>query len=238
MTLLDQPLGQLARQLSGATRVFHDYGIDFCCGGRVTLRDALAGRDVDLARLVAALEALPASQSGERDWQTASDSELIEHILTRYHAVHRQQLPELIRLARRVEHVHGERGTCPAGLADHLESMHQELESHMQKEEMILFPMLKRGLAHNAHGPIAVMRFEHDEHGEALARLMALSHDIHIPKGACTTWRALYAGLYEFREDLMQHVHLENNVLFERATANQGPVGEAAAVSPAIDESP
>lgn len=221
MTLLDQPVGQLARQLPGATRVFHDYGIDFCCGGRSTLRDSLNGRDIDQAGLITALEALPASQPGEHDWQSASTSELIDHILTRYHAVHRQQMPELIRLARRVEHVHGERPECPNGLAELLESMHQELESHMQKEEKILFPMLKRGLDHDAQGPIAVMRFEHDEHGEALARLMALTHNIQTPKGACTTWRALYAGLREFRADLMQHVHLENNVLFERAETQE-----------------
>ncbi|MEC9481765.1 MAG: hemerythrin domain-containing protein, partial [Halomonas sp.] len=162
----------------------------------------------------------------------------IDHILSRYHAVHRQQLPELIRLARRVEHVHGERDSCPSGLADHLEVIHQELESHMQKEEMILFPMLKRGLGHSAHGPIAVMRFEHDEHGEALTRLMALTHDIQTPKGACTTWRALYAGLREFREDLMQHIHLENNVLFERAAASQDAASESVPASPAVDEMP
>ncbi|TDX29450.1 regulator of cell morphogenesis and NO signaling [Modicisalibacter xianhensis] len=232
MTLLDQPVGQLARQLPGATRVFHDYGIDFCCGGRATLRDSFAGREADLARLVAALEALPASQPGERDWQKASIGDLVDHILARYHAVHRQQLPELIRLARRVEHVHGERGDCPSGLAEHLEVMHQELESHMQKEEMILFPLLKRGSGHSAHGPIAVMRFEHDEHGEALARLMALTHDIQTPKGACTTWRALYAGLREFREDLMQHIHLENNVLFERAASEPPVSSELSLTSP------
>lgn len=157
----------------------------------------------------------------EPDWQDVSISELIDHILTRYHAVHRQQMPELIRLARRVEHVHGERGDCPTGLADHLEGMHQELESHMQKEERILFPMLKRGLVHNVHGPIAVMRSEHDEHGESLTRLMALTHDIQTPKGACKTWRTLYTGLREFRDDLMQHIHLENNSLFERANAQE-----------------
>ena len=238
MTLLDQPVGQLARQLPGATRVFHEYGIDFCCGGRATLRDSLAGHDADLARLVSALEALPAHQPGERDWCEASANELIDHILTRYHAVHRQQLPELIRLARRVEQVHGERQDCPAGLTELLEGMHQEIESHLQKEEMILFPTLKRGLAHNMHGPIAVMRFEHDEHGETLARLMALTDDIQTPKGACTTWCALYAGLREFREDLMQHIHLENNVLFEQATADQVALGESSPASPLAGELP
>ncbi|MGL1180974.1 hemerythrin domain-containing protein, partial [Vibrio parahaemolyticus] len=75
----------------------------------------------------------------------APTSALIDHILTRYHARHREQLPELIRLARRVESVHGDRPECPRGLADHLETMQQELESHMQKEEMVLFPIYKRG---------------------------------------------------------------------------------------------
>jgi regulator of cell morphogenesis and NO signaling len=142
---------------------------------------------------------------------------LIDHILTRYHDVHREQLPELTRMARRVEQVHGERDACPRGLADLLNTMHQEMESHMQKEEQILFPMLLRGQGSQARGPITVMRHEHDDHGAGLARLMILTDNIRPPEGACTTWRALYAGLSEFRNDLMEHIHLENNLLFERA---------------------
>ncbi|UYG09746.1 iron-sulfur cluster repair protein YtfE [Halomonas sp. M4R1S46] len=167
--------------------------------------------------MVAKLEALPGGESDERDWQSASDEALIDHILTRYHDLHRQQLPELVRMARRVEQVHGERDTCPNGLADLLTAIHQEMESHMQKEEQILFPMLRRGLGAQARGPITVRRHEHDDHGEHLERLAALTDDITPPKGACTTWRALYTGLREFRDDLMQHIHLENNLLFERA---------------------
>jgi regulator of cell morphogenesis and NO signaling len=126
-------------------------------------------------------------------------------------------LPELIRLARRVEHVHGDREECPVGLADLLDAMLQELESHMQKEEQILFPILARGHGVRAGGPIAVMRMEHDQHGDALQRLMDVTNGITLPRGACTTWRALYLGLGAFREDLMEHIHLENNVLFEGA---------------------
>lgn len=224
MNLLDQPVGHLARDLPGATRIFHDYHIDFCCGGRATLRQALAeqglGDDSPRARaLLETLAALPAQSHDERDWRQATPSELIDHILVRYHQVHRQQLSELLRLARRVEQVHGDKLDCPNGLADHLDTMRQEMESHMQKEEQILFPMLKRGLVDQAQGPIAVMRHEHDDHGEALERLMALTHDITTPKGACTTWRALYAGLRELRDDLMEHIHLENNILFEGRVA-------------------
>lgn len=217
MSLLEQPVGRLALTLPGATRVFHQHNIDFCCGGRLSLADAAGRLGVDPASLVEALEALPAGNPGDRDWREASNDELIDHILTRYHDVHRQQLPELIRMARRVEQVHGERDTCPNGLADLLTAIHQEMESHMQKEEQILFPMLRRGMGAQAQGPIAVMRHEHDDHGENLDEVMALTDNITPPKGACTTWRALYTGLREFREDLMEHIHLENNLLFERA---------------------
>jgi regulator of cell morphogenesis and NO signaling len=103
------------------------------------------------------------------------------------------------------------------GLADLLDAMLQELESHMQKEEQILFPILARGHGVRAGGPIAVMRMEHDQHGDALQRLMDVTNGITLPRGACTTWRALYLGLGAFREDLMEHIHLENNVLFEGA---------------------
>ena len=216
MSLLEQSVGRLALTRPGATRIFHQHRIDFCCGGRMSLDQAAARAGIEVETLVAALEALPAGNADDRDWRDASNDELIDHILTRYHDVHRQQLPELIRMARRVEQVHGERTTCPHGLADLLETIHQEMESHMQKEEQILFPMLRQGLGAQARGPIAVMRHEHDDHGENLERVIALTDDITPPKGACTTWRALYTGLNEFREDLMQHIHLENNLLFER----------------------
>ncbi|MDQ8021448.1 MAG: iron-sulfur cluster repair protein YtfE [Moraxellaceae bacterium] len=216
LATLDQSLGALARSIPGATRVFNEHALDFCCGGKHSLRAAAAERGLDanaIAEQLAALQPEPDVQ----DWQQASDEELISHIMARFHAVHREQLPELIRLARRVETVHGEdRPECPLGLADHLEHMLQEMESHMQKEEQVLFPMLLRGMRPMAGGPIAVMRHEHDEHGVALQRLALLTNDITLPRGACNTWRALYVGLRAFREDLMEHIHLENNLLFER----------------------
>lgn len=215
MSLLDLSLGSLARDLPGATRVFHQYRLDFCCGGHTLLREALAERGLDATELLARLEALPAHQAGERHWGQAGTDELIDHILIRYHAVHREQLVELLRLARRVESVHGDSPDCPNGLADHLDAMRQELESHMQKEEQILFPMLRRGLFDPARGPITVMRMEHDDHGLALARLLALTDNLSLPPDACNTWQALYAGIGELHTDLMQHIHLENNILFQ-----------------------
>src|SRR5690606_10279393 len=133
----------------------------------------------------------------------------------------RQQLPELIRLAARVEQVHGARENCPRGLTDLLLGMLQELENHMQKEEQILFPMIRQGQNPMLGGPISVMRFEHDQHGDALEKVILLTNDMQPPANACNTWRALYRGLDELRRDLMQHIHLENNLLFPRALGEE-----------------
>ncbi|MDG9926812.1 MULTISPECIES: iron-sulfur cluster repair protein YtfE [unclassified Pseudomonas] len=215
--LLDDTLGNLACNLPGATRVFHEFHLDFCCGGAKSLRQAARERGIDAGEVAARLLALDPQDAGEETWREAAPAQLIDHVLTRYHAIHRQQLPELIRLAARVEQVHGRREECPNGLTELLMEMQQELESHMQKEEQVLFPMILRGAGAMAGGPISVMRFEHDQHGEALERLAELTDDIRAPAGACNTWQALYRGLNELRVDLMQHIHLENNLLFPRA---------------------
>jgi len=218
MQLIDQSLGQLARHIPGATRLFDARQLDFCCGGNRSLRSAAARAGLDLEAIVSDLRALEerGAGCGDRDWDKATSPELVHHILTRYHAVHREQLPELIRLARKVEQVHAERADCPRGLADHLEAMAQELESHMRKEEDVLFPLISAGQGATVGPPIKVLRSEHDEHGAALRRVSELTDGITPPRTACTTWRALYAGLRTFREDLVAHIHTENNILFER----------------------
>lgn len=214
MELLDTTIGQVACDIPGATRLFHEHKLDFCCGGGHSLREAAIKRGVDAGMLVRELERLRAQTSHTHDWRNASPAQLIEHILRNFHDRHREQVPELLRLARRVEAVHGDKPTCPVGLADHLAFVEQDLESHMMKEEQILFPMLLRGMYAQSLPPIARMRHEHDQHGDSLARLEALTNDMTPPEGACNTWRALYAGLAQLREDLMAHIHLENNVLF------------------------
>ncbi|MDB5898521.1 MAG: regulator of cell morphosis and signaling [Ramlibacter sp.] len=218
MELIDRSLGQLARQIPGATRLFDANHLDFCCGGNHSLRSAAAKAGVDAAPIVEELRTLEGRTAldGEVDWADATSSQLVDHILERYHAVHREQLPELIRLARKVEQVHGARADCPRGLADQLAAMAQELESHMRKEEDVLFPMIAQGRGALTGTPITVLRSEHEDHGAALRRLEQLTGDITPPRAACTTWRALYAGLRTFREDLVAHIHTENNILFER----------------------
>ncbi|MNP01087.1 Iron-sulfur cluster repair protein YtfE [compost metagenome] len=221
LSYLDWTLGDLACSIPGATRIFHGHRLDFCCGGQKSLRDAAQRKGLDAEAIATELAALLAQGNGEQDWRDAPNEKLIAHILERYHERHRDQLPELIRLAARVEHVHGDRSDCPHGLTEHLRVMQQELESHMLKEEQVLFPMLLSGFGIQAGGPISVMRFEHDQHGEALEHLLELTDQITPPPGACNTWQALYRGLDELRNDLMQHIHLENNILFVQAMQPQ-----------------
>ncbi|WP_339799965.1 hemerythrin domain-containing protein [uncultured Marinobacter sp.] len=146
----------------------------------------------------------------------ASNEELIEHILTRYHDTHREQLPELIHLAERVERVHGGHTACPAGLSAHLEHMAEELETHMAKEEQKLFPMIVRGMSAMAGGPVAAMRHEHEEHSTALEKLERITNGLTLPDEACGSWQRLYQGLATFRDDLKAHIRTENDLLFSR----------------------
>lgn len=159
---------------------------------------------------------LDADKFESNTWVDTPTDQLIDHILGNYHQRHREQLPELISLARRVEQVHGSHPECPHGLADHLAEMKQTLESHMLKEEQILFPMLLRGEHGAARGPISVMRFEHEQHDEGLDRLRALTNGMQPPAHSCNTWRTLYQGLELLCQELTQHIQLENEVLFTR----------------------
>ena len=233
-----QSIGQLAAELPGATAVFRRLNLDFCCGGHLTLAEAAQDKGLALEGVLAELQAL---QRPDAAPAAAEPGALIDHIIGRYHDVHRAQFPELIRMAHRVETVHRGRPGVPAGLGDFLEALQQELTTHMHKEEAVLFPMLKAGGNPFVVHPIAMMRAEHVDHAAALGHLDALTNGANPPAGACNTWRVLYTGVAQLREDLVHHMHLENNVLFPQfeaatATATQPAkeaVPAAAATAPA-----
>ena len=163
----------------------------------------------------------PSSRAYRPEPNSIPDSveDLIGYILERHHQVHRRELPELRNLAIRVEQVHAEHPAVPAGLSDLLAHMQAALELHMQKEEQVLFPLMLAGGNPMIVHPIGMMRHEHDEHGEELRALAALTGDMTPPDGACNSWRALYAGLAKLAEDLTEHIHIENNILFPRFEA-------------------
>jgi regulator of cell morphogenesis and NO signaling len=207
-------LADIAATLPGASGVFRRHKLDFCCGGRVPLAQAAAGRGLAVDALEAELEAVAAQGlPAERPEGTVALIDLIE---TRYHAAHRRELPELIRLARRVEVAHKDHKAVPRGIAALLDRLSGELDAHMKKEELILFPMMCRGGHPMIGQPIAVMLAEHDDAGAHLRELEALTNDFAVPDDACPTWRALYVGAKKLADDLMEHIHTENNVLFPR----------------------
>ena len=113
--------------------------------------------------------------------------------------------------------MHADKADRPRGLAEHLARLADELEQHMQKEEQVLFPLIRAGRGAIAATPVQVLEHEHKDHALNLAHTRALAHDFVPPESACNTWRALYLGLEQLERDLMQHIHLENNVLFPRA---------------------
>lgn len=236
-------VAKIATRHPGTIRVFQRHGIDFCCGGKRPLAEAASLQGLDVEALREELtEAAAGLADDERDWGEAPLTELVDHILTRYHDRLREDLPRLAAMADRVLEVHGEKHpeVLPA-LARTFHALRAELESHTMKEEQILFPWIcemERGAAGGASrgcgvaampgvgvdGPIAVMEMEHDDAARALAELRRLTGGFEPPAGACTTFRGLYHGLAELEADTHRHIHLENNVLFPRATQLEGEI--------------
>lgn len=151
-------------------------------------------------------------------WELRSQAELVEHIEQHYHAGLRRDLPTLIDAARRVEREHPDHPHAPIGLAGLLESFASDLESHMLKEERMLFPTLRTGARGGSVGmPIRMMEREHDGHSDELDNIRQLTHDLIAPADASPAWNELYTGLTQLEADLRQHIYLENNILFARA---------------------
>jgi regulator of cell morphogenesis and NO signaling len=152
-------------------------------------------------------------------WDERPLPDLIQHILDRYHAPLRADLPRLIQLARDVEQVNAQRSDGPVGLADLLVEVREAVESHLAKEEQILFPLILAGRGPMAHMPVQVMVQEHHDHGQNLRRIREITDDLRVPADAGASWRDLYRALGDLESDLLDHISLENDVLFPRALA-------------------
>jgi len=213
-----QTLEKIVTTNPKAAEVFARYGLDYCCHGQRPLDEACKEADHDVRNVLAELASLGAEGSAEESWGDRPLTELIDHILARYHAPLRRDLPTLIALARKVEEVHAGKANRPVGLAEHLERIAAAVESHLAKEEQILFPLIRAGRGATAYMPIKVMMQEHEDHGDNLRRTRSLTNDLVAPDAACASWRELYRGLAELESDLWKHIHLENYVLFPRAS--------------------
>ena len=217
-----QTLGDIAAAHPAATRVFLRYRLDFCCGGQRSLADACERAGLDPTAIADEIAAEANGGATEQGWLSRPLPALADYIKERYHETLRRDVPALIEAARRVQRVHAAKPDVPKGLAEHLLWFWTELQAHMDKEENILFPMIARGARGPAtYMPVRALTHEHDTHAADLARIRALTNDLETPPHACATWRALYDGLAHLESELMEHIHLENNVLFLRTVREQ-----------------
>jgi regulator of cell morphogenesis and NO signaling len=233
MTVTTQTVREIALENPASIRVFEAYGIDYCCGGRKPLAEACTARNISLDEVIEALERGEAGSGAARvDWTAQPLHALSAHIVNTHHAYVRRELPRLAELAAKVVNRHGDTKPELPEIQAKVAQIAKELLEHLAKEELVLFPYiakLERSLEDGAAkpqgcfatiaNPIAMMTQEHEAAGVLLAEMRKLSGDFTPPVGACPTFHAFYRGLHEFEQDLHQHIHLENNVLFPRAMA-------------------
>tara|TARA_R110002072_G_scaffold10569_37_gene49281 strand:- start:5135 stop:5818 length:684 start_codon:yes stop_codon:yes gene_type:complete len=218
----DMHVSELVLHHPWSWSVLRSHNIDVCCGGDSTLSVACDRNSVDLEALQNEILKSDVVPPELVFWDQRPASDLIEHILDRFHAKHRRDLPVFLEMAQACEIAHGSGPDWPEDLLAHLEHMAAELELHMRKEEEVLFPLILRGMGRHALTPIGVMKGEHEDHGDHLKRMREMTDQFRAPAHACATWVGLYRNLATLEDELMMHIHLENNLLFPRVLKGEG----------------
>ncbi len=221
----DRTVGEIVAERPAQSRVFQSYGIDFCCQGARTVRQACEKKDVALASVLEQLEAeLRDKPAPESNPANLAPAELVSYILETHHQFLKDEMPRVHAMAARVAQVHGGHTPSLVKVSEVYEKMEQELMEHMVKEEEMLFPAITL-LAQDEKsvmpldGPVACMLHEHDDARADLEILRELTNGFQAPPEACNTYRALFDGLQTMEEDLHRHIHLEDTVLFPAAKA-------------------
>jgi iron-sulfur cluster repair di-iron protein len=221
MTVADMAIAHPA-----ALSVFTKYNIDYCCGGNRSLEDACVRVGLNPDKIRQEIFSAPVQQSSvparAEQW---SASLLADYIVQNHHAYVRNAVPEIEALLEKVCEAHGEDSIELLNIQQDFSDLAEELLNHMSKEEVALFPALKRFEAHSdgdhplketLKAPISMMEHEHTIAGDLMKSIRNLSHNYTVPEFACPTYRVTYQKLKEFDDDLMTHVHLENNILFRK----------------------
>ncbi|MCH7524311.1 MAG: iron-sulfur cluster repair di-iron protein [Bacteroidetes bacterium] len=209
--------------------VFRSFGIDFCCGGGITISKVCEKKNIDYEQLKEELLTVDAAPRAFEYNKWELDF-LIGHIVNVHHTYVEESIPLIKQYASRVAEVHGHHYTEVVEINNLFTEVANELTAHMKKEELILFPYIKQlvkaekenvkvspphfGTVNN---PIQMLENEHENAGNIFKEIARLTNNYSPPEGACNTFKALYAKLDEFEQDLHQHIHLENNILFPKA---------------------
>ncbi len=211
--------------------VFSKYGIDFCCGGEKTLEDVCKKKDIAVSEVLGELQnVLEASTAQNIDYKSWPLDVLVDYIEKKHHRYVEEKIPVLLQFLDKLCRVHGERHPELIEINKHFKASAKDLGAHMKKEELILFPFVKKmiNLTMSESGteappfgtvlnPIAMMKHEHDNEGDRFKEIAKLTNNYTPPHDACNTYRVTFAMLEEFEKDLHVHIHLENNILFPGA---------------------
>ncbi len=232
--ILDRPVGQLVAEKPARSRVFERWGIDYCCGGKKSLQEVCAKKGLDATAVVNDLEiADSAPRRDGPDWSQATLTALSDHIQAVHHGYLREALPRLSALTARVAERHTAKDPRLAELADVFAGFREEVESHTNKEDQVLFPAIRSlesnvepsPIAKRIAEPIQQMLAEHDDAGASLVRMRELTDGFSPRADACNTHRAMLDALAELELDMHQHIHLENNILFPKAIQKSSQLG-------------
>jgi regulator of cell morphogenesis and NO signaling len=222
LTLATRPVGDIVSEDYRRAAALKRFGIDFCCGGKVTLEAACLKKGVALDDVAEALAASDAYGVAALPRVTAWDPAfLADYVVNEHHTYVRESVPVLRAFTEKVARVHGAERPDLVTIAHLFDALATELTEHMASEEEVVFPRIKTP---DADGPalrdlVGDMEAEHDAAGALMAEIRRLSDDYTPPEGACNTYRAAFAKLEEFEDDLHRHVHIENHVLFPKALA-------------------
>jgi regulator of cell morphogenesis and NO signaling len=227
-----QTVGEIVAENYRNAVVFKKYNIDFCCGGGRSLEKSCESKGIDISEIKEELKKVDQLGVDEgQDFESLSLNHLIDHIIEKHHNYVKNSIPVVNEYAQKVKNVHGENKAYVIDIADHFQALSDELTSHMFKEENILFPFIREMEMANEKGesiqppfgtvqnPISMMMQEHENAGDELKEINQLTESFTPTADACATHRVLYGLLKDFENDLMMHIHLENNILFPKAIA-------------------
>ena len=225
-----QKIGEIVTKFPKAADIFKEYRIDFCCGGDRTLLTAIKEQNLNEAEVLGKVntlyEEIKNVKTEDIDWEKASMSELIDHIVNTHHAYLGVELPRVSELTTKILRVHGEGHPELSKVHKLFHSLKMELDQHLIKEETIEFPLIKEYENNKTEEAldkaIKVVKELEDEHegaGDILKELRKITNDYAVPEDGCNTYTLTYAKLQELEADLFQHIHLENNILFPRLLA-------------------
>ncbi|HEV7332254.1 MAG TPA: iron-sulfur cluster repair di-iron protein [Flavisolibacter sp.] len=227
-----ETVGQIAAKDLRKAEVFRKYGIDFCCGGKKTLKQVCDEKGLDIAAVEAALDNAQATQKAGEHFDRWNLDFLTDYIYNKHHVYYYDEGPVIADLLTKVLMRHGDHYPVLNHIYELYKTLAEELGGHFAKEEKIVFPFIKELVQAKATGntealhsqfsltaPVKMMEEEHEAAGEILEALQKLTNGYNAPEGACNSFQFLYQKLKALDEDLHQHIHLENNILFPRALA-------------------